>query len=188
MLVFVLGLVLFFGIHSVRILAPGAREAGVARMGEPRWKGFYALVSAVGFILILWGWSLYRPEAPVFYDPPAWGRHVAMAFVWVGFVLLAAAYLPAGHIRTRLRHPMLIGVGLWAIGHLLANGDLASMILFGVFLVYAAADIAAAARRGDAPPAFAGISGDLMALAIGTAAYAVVLWWLHGLLFGVSPV
>jgi uncharacterized membrane protein len=186
MLFLILGLVIFFGIHSVRIVAAGFRDAQIAA-SEGRWKGLYSLVSIIGFVLIVWGWSLYRPEAPEIYEPPAWGRHVASLLVLAAFISLAAAYLPVGHIKHRLKHPMLAAIILWAIGHLLANGDLASLLVFGAFLVYAVVDRIAVIPRGDPAPAVVRPRGDLMAAGIGAVAFVVFGFWLHGWLFNVSP-
>lgn len=124
---------------------------------------------------------------PYLFDPPSWGRHAAMALVLVGFVLLVAAFLPAGRIKAAARHPMIVAVGMWALGHLLANGDLAALLLFGAFLVYAAVYLIAAASRGDPAPAVVSPRSDLGAIAGGAVAYFAVLW-LHPLLFGVSPI
>jgi uncharacterized membrane protein len=186
MLLLILGLVIFFGMHLVRIAAPAFRDAQIAT-NEGRWKGLYALVSIVGFGLIVWGWKVYRPDALEIYEPPSWGRHVASALVLAAFIALAAAYLPAGSIKHRLKHPMLTGIILWAIGHLLANGDLAGLLVFGAFLVYAIVDRIAVIPRGDPAPVVVRASSDLMAVGIGVAAFAVFGLWLHGWLFGVAP-
>ncbi|TIN37282.1 MAG: NnrU family protein [Mesorhizobium sp.] len=186
MLVLVFGLVIFFGIHSVRIAAGSFRDEQIAT-NERRWKGLYSLVSIIGFVLIVWGWSLYRPNAPEIYEPPSWGRHVASVLVLAAFVFLAAAYLPTGSIKHRLKHPMLVGIILWAIGHLLANGDLASLLVLGAFLVYAIVELIAVIPRGDPAPAVVRPRSDLIAVGIGLVAFALFGLWLHGWLFGVSP-
>ncbi len=186
MLTLVLGLAIFLGTHSVRIVAPGFRDAQVTT-NERRWKGVYSLLSIVGLALIVWGWMLYRPEAPEIYVPPSWGPHVAWVLVLAAFVFVAAAYLPPGSIKHRLKHPMLVGIVLWAVGHLLANGDLASLLLFGAFFAYAIIDLIASVPRGDPSPAVVQPRSDLIAIGIGVAAFAVFGYWLHGWLFGVSP-
>ena len=186
MLVLVLGLVVFFAIHLVRVAAPGFREAQIAA-SEGRWKGIYSLLSVVGLALIVWGWNLYRPEAPEIYEPPGWGRHAAALLVLVAFVLLAAAYPPPGRIRHWVKHPMLVGVMLWAAGHLLANGDLASLLVFGGFLAYAIVDLIAVIPRGDPAPAVVRPLSDLTAIVAGAVVFAVFALWLHGWLFGVEP-
>jgi uncharacterized membrane protein len=186
MIVLILGLLLFFATHSVRMLAPGLRDAQIAA-NEGRWKGLYSLASLIGFGLIVWGYMLYRPEAGPLYVPPEWGRHVTFALVWLGLVSLTAAYQPVGRIKSTLQHPFLVGVILWSLGHLFANGDAAGVLVFGAFLVYSVGNLVAELRRGEAKPVFAGYRGDLIAVVAGTLAYAALLFWLHGWLFGVSP-
>lgn len=186
MWILILGLVVFFAIHSVRMVAGGFRERQLA-VAAGRWKGIYSLVSAVGLAFIIWGWALYRGEAPQVYEPPAWGGDVAMGLVWIAFVLVASAYMPAGRIKVFVKHPMVTGILLWAAAHLLANGDLASVLLFGSFLVYAAANRLAVIRRGDPAPAVLQPRSDLLAVLAGTVLYLAFVLWLHGWLFGVSP-
>ena len=186
MLILTLGLVIFFAVHSVRMLAGGYRDAQVAA-NAGRWKGIYSLLSLIGFALIVWGWIAYRPEAPQIYEPPSWGRHVAALLVAVAFIFVAAAELPAGYIKKTVKHPMLLGVILWAAGHLLANGDLASLIVFGAFLVYAIIDRIAVIPRGDPAPIVLKPRSDLIAVVAGVVLFAAFGLWLHGWLFGVSP-
>jgi uncharacterized membrane protein len=186
MTVLILGLVLFLGMHSVRIVAGAFRDAQVAaRPGA--WKGLYSLVSAVGLGLIIWGWMLYRPAAPVLYDPPVWSRHLALALVWPAFILLAGSNGPVGRIKATVQHPMLIGIILWSLAHLLANGDQASVLLFGAFLVYAVADLVSALGRKTPAPVASGILPDVIMVVAGTALYALFAFVLHRMLFGVLP-
>lgn len=186
MLVLIVGLVLFFGIHSVRLLAPDFRAARAAA-GLMRWKGLYAVISLVGLVLIIWGYALWRPEAPQLYVPPEWGRHVTYPLVWVALILLAAAKTPTGHIKQTIQHPMLAGTSLWALGHLFANGDAAGVLIFGVALVWAVADTFSSLSRGEKRPVAKGWRGDLIAIAIGTVVTGALLFGLHAILFGVSP-
>lgn len=186
MLVLVLGLVIFFAAHLTRMVVPQWRAAQVA-VNERRWKGLYALVSLVGFVLIVWGWVLYRPEAPQLYDPPSWGRHAAMLLVLLALIGVVAAYQPAGRIKATLQHPFIVGVMLWSVGHLLANGDLAGVLVFGSFLVYSAWNLASEMGRDQPRATFAGYRGDVVAVAAGVVVYVILLYWLHALLFGVSP-
>jgi len=183
----IVGLIIFFSVHAIRMAAPGFRDARLASMGEASWKGIYSIVALVGFVLIVFGWMAYRPFSPIMFDPPAWGVHAANALVLVAFVLLAATYLPRGYIKTLVGHPFLTAVALWALGHLLANGDMASLLLFGSFFVYAIANRVAVMFRGPVPAAPPSLQNDGLALLIGVAGYAIVLFWLHLLLFGVSP-
>lgn len=184
MWILILGLLVFFSVHSVRMVAPGFRDRQL-ELSPGRWKGIYALVSTIGLGLIIWGWIAFRGEAPELYEPPAWGRHVAMGLVWIAFVLLASANMPPGRIRVFLKHPMLTGIILWAAGHLFANGDLASVLLFGSFLLYAAVNRVAVIARGDPAPEVTRPRSDLIAVLAGTALYVLFVLWLHGWLFGV---
>jgi uncharacterized membrane protein len=185
MIILILGLVLFFGVHSVRMVAGGFRERQLAA-NAGRWKGLYALVSLVGFGLIIWGWIVFRPVAPEIYTPPEWGRQAAWAFVLVAFILLPTAYLPAGYLKRWVKHPMLTAVILWSIGHLLANGDLASLLLFGPFLVYAVANRIAVISRDEPAPATVTPRSDGIAIIVGALAFVVFALWLHTMLFGVG--
>lgn len=186
MTILILGLVLFLGVHSVRILAAPFRDAQIAANAK-RWKGLYSLVSAAGFGLIIWGWILARPAAPQLYDPPAWGRHAAMLLVWLAFMLLPTANAPAGRIKALVRHPMLLGVILWSAAHLMANGDQASVVLFGSFLVWAVVDLLSAIGRREPAPVVVKPRSDLIGVLGGTVLYLVFVFLLHRLLFGVSP-
>ena len=186
MTILILGLVIFLGIHSVRILAGPFRDAQVAASPK-RWKGLYSLVSGLGFVLIILGWIQFRPSAPQLYDPPAWGRHATMGLVWLAFVLLAGSNGPVGRIKATVRHPMLLGVIFWSAGHLLANGDQASAILFGSFLVWAIIDLASALGRKEPAPVVTKPIADVIMVAAGTALYLVFMFFLHRVLFGVSP-
>ncbi len=186
MTILILGLVIFLGMHSVRILAGPFRDAQVAANAK-RWKGLYTLVSFVGLGLIIWGWIRFRPAAPQLYDPPTWGRHVAWLLVWIAFVLMPTANAPAGRIKAAVRHPMLLGVILWSAGHLLANGDQASVTLFGAFLAWAVADLISALGRGEPAPVVVKPRTDIIAVVAGTALWCVFVFFLHRLLFGVSP-
>lgn len=190
MLVLILGLIVFIGAHSVRIVAPAWRDRMVARFGEGAWKGVYSLVALLGIVLIVWGYALARQSPIVLWDPPVWTRHLALVLMFPVFVLLAAAYLP-GHIKATLQHPMLTAVKLWAVAHLLANGTLADVVLFGSLLAWAVVDrISVKRREATAPPATAAtpkVASDLIAFAIGLALYAVFVFYLHEWLFGVAP-
>jgi uncharacterized membrane protein len=189
MTLLVVGLVLFLGIHTLTT-ARGTRAAMIGRLGEGPYKGLYALVSAVGLVLVVWGFGRYRSGGyiPV-WDPPAVLLPVALVLLWFAFVALAAAYSPPGKIKAVLRHPMLAGVKAWALAHLLVNGDLGSLVLFGAFLAWAVFDRIALKRRGDAgaPPVPGPTRGDAIALGVGSLAY-VAMYWLHPLVIGVPVI
>ena len=190
MTILVAGLVLFLGAHSVRIFADDWRTRTIARTGEARWKTVYSLVSLAGFVLIVWGYGAARETPVAVFAPPVWARHLASLLTLPAFVLLAAAKGPANRIRAAVGHPMVAGVKLWAFAHLLANGTLADVVLFGSFLAWAIADFVAARRRDRAArtaPAPGSIGATLVATAIGLAAWALFAFVLHGPLIGVRP-
>lgn len=186
-----IGLLLFLGVHSTRIFAEDARTRFIARRGLNAWKGLYSLASIVGFVLIVAGFGRARMDAVVLWSPPRWTHDVAGLFTLAAFILVAAAYVPANAIKARLHDPMVLGVKAWAVGHLLANGTLADVILFGSFLVWAVLDFRAARRRRAAGPAevAAGVhSGRTgVAVAVGVVAWVVFAFWLHARLIGVRP-
>jgi uncharacterized membrane protein len=188
MRVLLLGLVIFFAGHSVSIVAGGWRDRMAVRLGAGAWQGLYAAVAIIGFVLIVYGYGLARQEPVILYSPPVWLRHATLLLMIPVFPLLLATYLP-GRIQTATRHPMLVAVKLWALAHLLANGTLADVVVFGSFLAWAVVDRISLKRRVQrpvpgAPPSRA---NDIVATVAGLALYAAfVLWW-HAWLFGVSP-
>ena len=189
MLLLITGLAIFLGIHTVAIVAPGWRDAQVRRLGEPTWKGAYSLVAFVGLGLTLYGYGLARTSPVVLYVPPTALRHVALLLLVPVFPLLFAAYLP-GRISAATKHPMLLAVKLWATAHLLANGTLHDVVLFGSFLVWAVADRIAVKRRAmprQIRRAPASPRNDIVVVIGGLAVYVVVLFWAHRWLIGVSP-
>lgn len=190
MTILLLGLLVFLGVHSTRIFANDWRTAQVQRFGAGAWKGMYALLSLVGFGLVVWGFGQVRQQPAVLWLPPAAMRHVAALLTLIAFVLLAAAYVPRNAIKARLHHPMLLGVKVWAFAHLLANGKLADLVLFAAFLAWAVVCFIAAKKRdrAEAKQYPAGtVAGSVMTIVIGIAAWAGFAFWLHGMLIGVRP-
>lgn len=190
MTILLLGLVIFLGTHSVRIVADDWRAAQRARLGAQGWKLVYTLLSLLGFGLIVWGFGLARRAPVLLWSPPSAMRHVAALLTLAAFVLLAATYVPRNGIKARLHHPMVLGVTIWALAHLLANGSLADVALFGSFLVWAKLSYLAARRRDRAdrvvyPPGTT--SGTIVAVGVGIAAWAAFAFWAHGWLIGVRP-
>ena len=184
--IFLLGLILFLGVHSVSIVAPRWRDAQVARMGEKAWKGLYTIVSIIGLVLLIYGYGLARQSPVVLYTPPRALQHLALLLLVPVFPLLIAPYFP-GRISAAARHPMLLAVKIWATAHLLANGTLADVLLFGGFLVWAVADRISVNRRPPrpipgAPPRPA---NDAVVVVVGLALYALFLWRAHQWLIGV---
>jgi uncharacterized membrane protein len=188
MLMLIAGLIFFLGSHSMAIVAPHWRERMVLLVGAGTWKGTLGLLNVLGFILIVVGFVHSRQAPMVLYVPPAWLRHVTFLLMLPVFPLLLAAYLP-GKIRSKSKHPMLVAVKLWATAHLLANGMLADVLLFGAFLLWAIIDRISLKRRAPVLIRKTAPSGyyDLLAVVLGLALYALFLFKLHVLLFGVAP-
>ena len=192
MILLVVGLVLFLGVHSVRIVADGWRSRVIAARGLGAWKGLYSLASVAGFVLIVVGFGQARRAPVLLWTPPPWTHGVAMALTMLAFILVAAAYVPGNGIKARLGDPMILGVKSWAFGHLLANGTLADEVLFGSVLVWSIFDARAARRRREsgAAPAPAGepsAARSAVAVVAGIAAWLLFGFHLHGPLIGVSP-
>lgn len=190
MAILILGLVVFLGVHSVRIVADDWRAATIARIGTGAWKGVYSVLSLAGFVMIVWGYGLARHDPVPLWSPPVATRHVASLLTLVSFVLVAAAYVPRNGIRAALGHPMLLGVKLWAFAHLLANGTLADVLLFGAFLAWAVLDYRAARRRDAAaatPRASGTRVGTATAVVVGAVAWGAFAFWLHAAWIGVAP-
>lgn len=188
MSILIVGLVLFLGTHSLAIVAPDWRDRVALRLGERRWQGLYSVAAIVGLVLVVWGFALARQDTVILYAPPRWLRHIALLLLAFVFPLFLATYLP-GRIQALTRHPTLLAVKLWAVAHLLANGTLADVVLFGAFLLWAGADRFALKRRAPRPVPGAppGRWNDAVAIVAGLAIYAAFLLGVHRWLFGVSP-
>lgn len=187
MLILILGLLVFLGVHSIRIFVPTFRNNMIARYGENAWKAIYSLISLIGFILMIWGFGLARQTPSFIWIPPVGLRHLAMLFTLPAFILLAAAYVPRNHFKSRLGHPMVLGVKLWAIAHLLVNGTLHGMLLFGSILVWAVFSFRAARRREPATRSPASLASTLMTVFVGASAWAGFALFLHARWIGVAP-
>ncbi len=190
MIYLITGLVLFLGVHSVRIVAEPWRTRRIAQLGDGTWKGVYSLLSIVSFVLIVYGYGLSR-QAPVdLWMPPVWTRHLAALLTLPVFVLLVAAYVPGSHIKAKFKHPMTLAVKLWAGAHLLSNGRLADVLLFGGFLLWAAF-VFRAARQRDRQQSITyvahGWSRDVIAVVVGMLLWVVFATYLHAVLIGVRP-
>lgn len=187
MSILVAGLLVFFAAHSVRMLAPAWRDRRYAELGEAKWKGLYSLVALAGLVVMIWGYAAARSDAPVLYEPPVWMKHVNATIMLAAFIVMATNQRPAGVIKRAVKHPMLVSTKLWAFGHLLANGDLASVLLFGSFLVWAIFNRIAVKRRPDAAEIPGSWRDDVFAAVVGGVLYIVFLFWAHEWLFGVLP-
>jgi uncharacterized membrane protein len=188
MCLLIAGLVMFLGVHSIAIVAPGLRDSWRATLGESLWKGIYSVLSLAGFVLICWGFSHARHVPTLLYTPPAWLRYVAAMLMLPVFPLFFASLLP-GRIRAVMQHPLLAAVKIWALTHLLANGMLADVVLFGSFLAWAVVDRISLKRR---PPQLIRTAperpwNDAAALILGLAVYGLFVVWAHRWLFGVTP-
>jgi len=186
----ILGLVLFLGVHSVRIFANDWRSQVIAQRGEGAWKGLYSVLSIVGLVLVVWGYGLARQQPVVLWVPPVAMRHIAALLTLASFILLVAAYVPRNDVKTWLHHPMVLGVKVWALAHLLSNGYLADVVLFGSFLLWSVLSFRAARARdraaGTAYPRGT-LTGTAITLVAGTVAWVVFALWLHVMLIGVRP-
>lgn len=189
--ILILGLLLFLGVHSLRIVADGWRTVQLQRLGEGYWKGLYSLLSAIGLGLTVWGFGAARASAPLLWSSAPWSRDLVSLVTLPASILLLAAYVPGTRIKAWVGHPMVAGVALWAASHLLANGRLNDVLLFGGFLIWAVADFLSARRRdrvaGRIYPAIGGGLRDALAIVGG-----VALWWLfarygHEWLVGIRP-
>jgi uncharacterized membrane protein len=186
--VLIAGLIIFFTSHSISIINDAWRHRVATQIGEGPWKIAYSIMSLIGVVLIIWGYGLARQDPTFLYIPPYWLRHVVMLLMLPVFILLLAAYLP-GRIKSATKHPFLVAVKLWALAHLLSNGTLADVLLFGSFLAWAVIDRISLKHRPALPTPSAAPSktNDIIAIVGGLVLYATFVFWLHADLFGVSP-
>lgn len=190
MTILILGLIIFLGLHSVRIFAEDWRNATRARIGLNGWRALYSVISITGFLLIVWGYGLAREAPVVIWTPPPATRHIAALLAVIAFIFMAAAYVPRNGIKARLHHPMTIGVKTWALAHLIANGTLHDILLFGGFLVWAILLFRASRKRdaalGAVYPAGSG-AATAATIVLGVIGAGVFAMWLHLPLIGVRP-
>jgi uncharacterized membrane protein len=190
MLALVIGLLLFLGVHSARLFAPQWRAAKIDKIGLLPWKGVYSLIALLGLIMIIWGYGQARLDPTWLWVSPAWTRHLAALLTIPAFILLVATYVPHTHIKARVGHPMLLGVKFWAVAHLLANGTLADLLLFGGFLLWAVPLYVVSRKRdriaGVRYPA-GQVSRDAIAIFVVLVLWVAFALWLHVLLIGVKP-
>lgn len=191
MVVLVVGIILFLGVHLLRVIAPGFRHSLIERLGEKAFRGVYSVVSILTLIFLIYGFSIARYETKVLYSPPVWMAHITITLMLLALICLAASLLPAGHIATKTKHPMVLSVKIWALAHLLANGDSASVLLFVAFLAWGVVLRISLKRRQRAGEVvlrpFVSAKYDLYAVIIGLVAWLLLLFKLHAWLIGVSP-
>ncbi len=181
---FIIGLMVFFGAHSFTAFFRNARQGVVDKIGAGGYRGVYSLFALAGLVFIILGWP-NADTAPI-YIPPYWLKHIAYVLILLAFILLAAAYAPKGKIAAAARHPMLAGLKLWALAHLLVNGEVRSVLLFGAFLAFGIADRIAVKRRGAPVPAVGPWRHDVISIGVGAAAYGAMAFYLHPMITGVS--
>jgi uncharacterized membrane protein len=190
MALLIAGLILFLGAHSTRIFADHWRTNMIERLGELKWKGLVTVLSIAGFILLIVGYDQARMTPVMLWQPPIWTRHVALLLNLLAFILLAAAYVPRNIIKSKIGHPMVAAVKIWALAHLLANGNLADVLLFGGFLIWAVLDFRVSRRRDRMNATVypsAAMTNSLLTLVVGLGAGVVFMLWLHVRWVGVSP-
>ena len=185
--ILIIGLAVFMAPHILTAFR-AVRQDVVDRLGEGPYKGLYSLVSLIGLMAIVYGYASYRSTGYIqVWSPPLWTRHLAAALVWPAIICIVAAYSP-GRIKTTLKHPFLVGIKLWALAHLIANGDLGSILLFGSLLAYAVFDRISLKRRtdpGSPPIPVGGVKNDVIAVVGGTILYLLLGWLFHPYVIGV---
>ncbi len=187
MIYLIAGIAVFMGTHVFAAMRDRGGNSLRDRLGYGPYMGLFSVVALVGLGLIIYGYGAARPAA-ILYSPPTAMRHVNLLLMAIAMVLLVAAYVPTGHIKKAVKHPMILSLKVWAFGHLLANGELNSVILFGGFLAYGVISRISAKRRGDngpGPEAIVNPMGDVLAILIGLGVYAAIAFYLHPILFGV---
>lgn len=186
----ILGIVLFLGIHLIRVVAPGFRLSMISSLGESGWKIGYSVASVLTLILLIYGFGQARDQTPI-WSPPFWMSHVSALLMLFALICLAASLLPAGHIATKTKHPMVLSVKIWAFAHLLSNGDGAAILLFAAFLAWGVILRISLKRRERAGEItlrpFVSATYDLYAVIIGAVAWGLIIWKLHAWIIGVSP-
>ncbi|MEF0938585.1 NnrU family protein [Rhizobium sp. BR 362] len=186
----ILGIILFLGIHLIRVVIPGFRRSMIASLGEGGWKIGYSIASIVTLILLIYGFGQARDSTPI-WSPPFWMSHITILLMLFALICLVASLLPAGHIAVRTKHPMVLSVKIWAFAHLLSNGDGAAMLLFAAFLAWGVIVRISLKRRERAgeisPRPFVSAKYDLYAIIIGIVVWGLIIWKLHEWIIGVSP-
>ena len=191
MTLLICSIVLFLVLHSLRVFAPRWRQRTIDRMGINAWRGLYSLLSIASLVLLIYAFGASRAETPILYVPPMFMTHITLTLMLISMILLMASILPAGKIAVWVKHPMITSVKIWAFAHLLSNGELNSVLLFGGFLIWAVLVRISAKRRERAGEKvvrdFVSTQYDIASVIGGVALYAVILLYLHQMLIGVSP-
>lgn len=192
MTLLIIGIILFLGLHLVRVVAPGFREQVIVSLGKGPWMGLYSLVSLVGLCLIVYGFGQARATTGMLYNPPMFMAHISLLLMLFAVICLVAGFLPAGRIAVAVKHPQVLAIKIWAFAHLLANGETSSVLLFGSFLAWAVIMRISLKRRERAGenvlPVFKSAGNDVVAIIFGLVIYGLFVWKLHEWLIGVSPI
>lgn len=188
MVYLIAGLVLFLGVHSVRVFAPAFRDNFIASRGAGSWKILYTVISIVGLALLIWGYGQARLDNVFFYSPPTWASHVLLLFMAPAMILVVASQVPTGYTKKKVKNPMLLGTKIWALGHLLVNGDLASWLLFGGFIAWAVLVLISTKKRGQTFPAETSVTGDVLSVVIGLGLWFGIAVWAHERFIGVAVI
>jgi uncharacterized membrane protein len=186
----IVGLIVFLGVHSIRILSEDSRTRLRNQLGENAYKGIYSVISLLGFGMLVWGFGVARETPLVLWTPPIGMRHLASLLTLLAFILLAATYVPGNAIKARVHHPMVLSVKTWALAHLLATGTAAHLLLFGSFLIWGVLSFVAARRRDRTQGvvyAAGSLQGTAVTIVAGVVAWAVLAFYLHGALIGIRP-
>ncbi|WFR94262.1 NnrU family protein [Rhizobium tumorigenes] len=191
MALLVVSIILFLGVHLIQALAPGFRLSMIARLGRPAWIVLQSVASLLTLVLLIYAFSIARYETTVLYSPPAWASHITLTLMLIASICLVAGLLPAGHIAAKTKHPTVLAVKIWALAHLLANGDSAGVLLFVSFLAWGVVvriSLKRRARAGEITPRpFVSAKYDAAAVVLGIALWGAIIWKLHEWLIGVSP-
>ena len=191
MTLLIIGIVLFLGVHLVRVVAPDFRRSMIASLGEKGWRAGYSIASIATLILLIYGFGQARQVTGMLYYPPVWMAHITVALMLIAMICLVASLLPAGHIATKTKHPMVLSVKIWALAHLLANGETSSVLLFAAFLAWGVImriSLKRRQKRGEITlPVFVSAKYDLYAVIIGAVVWALIIWRVHEWLIGVAP-
>ncbi|MCA1442846.1 NnrU family protein [Ensifer sp. IC4062] len=192
MALLILGIVIFFGIHLVRSFAPGVRKAVIERQGVGTWHAIHGISAVIGLALIAIGFDQARATTGILYTPPVFLAHIALTLMLIACICLAAAFLPAGKIRVAAKHPAILAIKIWALAHLLANGETSSVVLFGAFLVWGIVLRISMKKRWRAGeisyPTVASYRNDIGAILLGAVLFVAIVWKLHELVIGVAPI
>lgn len=188
----ILSLVLFIGLHLIRVIAPGFRRQMIEKFGKPVWGAVHGILGVVTLLFLAYAFNQARGMYGYLYEPPVWMAHITITLMLIAMICLVAGFLPAGHIRAKLKFPLLVAIKLWALSHLLANGEPEAVVLFVAFLAWAVLlriSMKQRLRRGEITlPVFVSAKYDLLAVVIGVALWGLIIWKLHELVIGVAPI